>query len=107
MTRALQEVRRTDEEFSTLQTGATFGVDEIRESLGTDAVLLEYYQARGQLYVCVLRQKDLDIVPLGPIWPVFDIVAYCAYCDCQVSVTACPAAVMFVGLAVTRQVGWG
>ena len=65
--RSLDEIRRTDEEFSALQSGATFGVDEIRESLGADAVLLEYYQARGQLYVCVLRQDDLDIVPLGPI----------------------------------------
>ncbi len=64
---ALDEIRRTDEEFSALQSGATFGVDDIRESLGADAVLLEYYQARGQLYVCVLRQRDLDIVPLGPI----------------------------------------
>ena len=67
LAKSLDDIRRTDEEFSTLQSGATFGVDEIRESLGTDAVLLEYYQARGQLYVCVLRQKDLDIVPLGPI----------------------------------------
>jgi CHAT domain-containing protein len=67
LARSLDDIRRTDEEFSTLQSGATFSVDEIRESLGTDAVLLEYYQARGQLYVCVLRQKDLDIVPLGPI----------------------------------------
>ena len=65
--RSLDEIRRTDEEFSALQSGATFGVDEIRESLGADTVLLEYYQARGQLYVCVLRQKDLDIVPLGPM----------------------------------------
>jgi CHAT domain-containing protein len=64
---SLDEIRGTDEEFSALQSGATFSVDEIRESLGTDAVLLEYYQARGQLYVCVLRQKDLDIVPLGPM----------------------------------------
>src|SRR6185436_15782536 len=65
--RSLDDIRRTDEEFSALQSGATFGVDDIRESLGADAVLLEYYQARGQLYVCVLRQRDLDIVPLGPI----------------------------------------
>jgi tetratricopeptide (TPR) repeat protein len=65
--RSLDEIRRTDEEFSALQGGATFNVGEVRESLGPDAVLLEYYQARGQLYVCVLGQKDLDIVPLGPI----------------------------------------
>jgi CHAT domain-containing protein len=30
-------------------------------------MLLEYYQARGQLYVCLLGRVSLDIVPLGPI----------------------------------------
>jgi tetratricopeptide (TPR) repeat protein len=70
--RSLDELRRTDEEFSTLQSGSSFGVDEIRSSLGTDTVLLEYYEARGQLYVCVLGQDMFDIVPLGPIAEVRD-----------------------------------
>jgi len=67
LSRSLDELRRTDEEFSTLQSGSSFGVKEIRSSLGGDTVLLEYYQARGQTYVCVLGQDRLDIVPLGPI----------------------------------------
>jgi tetratricopeptide (TPR) repeat protein len=67
LSRALQDVRRTDEEFSTLQTGASFGIDEIRGSLGGDAMLLEYYQARGQIYVAILGSKTVDIVPLGPM----------------------------------------
>ena len=70
LSHALQEVRRTDEEFSTLQSGATFGVDEIRPSVGDDAMLLEYYQARGQIYVGMLGANVLDIMPLGPIAPV-------------------------------------
>src|SRR5205814_2343079 len=67
VTRALHEIRRSDEEFSTLQSVATFSLDEIRESLGSDALLLEYYQARGQAYVCVVGRHDLEIVPIGPI----------------------------------------
>jgi len=38
-----------------------------RKASAPTRLLLEYYKARGQLYVCVLRQNDLDIVPLGPI----------------------------------------
>jgi CHAT domain-containing protein len=62
---ALNAIARSDEEFSVLQSGTTFGVDEIRASLASDAVLLEYYQAMGRLYVCVLTHDRLEIVPLG------------------------------------------
>ena len=48
-----------------LQSGTTFSVDEIRASLAPDAIILEYYQAMGRLYVCVLAHDRLDIVPLG------------------------------------------
>lgn len=65
LVRALDELRRTDEEFSVLQSGTTFTVDEIRASLAPDAVILEYYQAMGQLHVCVLSHDRLEIVPLG------------------------------------------
>ena len=65
LVRALDEIRRTDEEFSVLQSGTTFTIDEIRASLAPDAIILEYYQAMGQLHVCVLSRDRLDIVPLG------------------------------------------
>ena len=48
-----------------MQSGTTFTVDEIRASLAPDAILLEYYQAMGRLYVCVLGHDRLEIVPLG------------------------------------------
>jgi CHAT domain-containing protein len=67
LSRSLDELRRTDVEFSALQSGASFGVDEIQASLAPDTVLLEYYQARGQTYVCVLGRDQLEIVPLAPI----------------------------------------
>ena len=65
--RSLDEARRTDEEFSALQTGTSFNLEEIRSSLAPTTRVLEYYQARGQTYVCVLGCDQLDIVPLGPI----------------------------------------
>jgi len=65
--RSLDEARRTDQEFSALQTGRSFNLEEIRASLAPDTLVLEYYQARGQTYVCVLGREQLDIVSLGPI----------------------------------------
>jgi len=65
--RSLDEARRTDQEFSALQTGTSFNLEEIRATLAPGTVVLEYYQARGQTYVCVLGRDQLDIVPLGPI----------------------------------------
>lgn len=67
LSRSLDEARRTDQEFSALQTGSSFSVEEIRSSLAPDTVLLEYYQARGEMYVCILGREQLDIAPLGPI----------------------------------------
>jgi CHAT domain-containing protein/tetratricopeptide (TPR) repeat protein len=65
--RSLDEARRTDQEFSALQTGTSFNLDEIRSTLAPGTLMLEYYQARGQTYVCVLGREQLEIVPLGPI----------------------------------------
>jgi CHAT domain-containing protein len=74
LARTLDEARRTDQEFSALQTGASFNLEEIRSSLAPDTLVLEYYQARGQTYVCLLRKEQLDIVPLGPIAQVRNLV---------------------------------
>lgn len=61
---SLEEVGRTDQEFSALQTGRASGLDEIRSTLPSDTILLEYYQARGQYYVCILTRDALDVLPL-------------------------------------------
>jgi CHAT domain-containing protein len=67
---SLDEVGRTDQEFSTLQSGRAAALDEIRASLPADTLLLEYYQARGRYYVCVVRRDSLDVVPLAPAFDV-------------------------------------
>jgi len=63
--RSLEDLRRTDEEFTALQSGAAVGIEDIRTTLAADTILLEYYQARGQIYVCVVGRDRLDVVPLG------------------------------------------
>jgi len=73
LARSLDEIGRTDQEFSALQSGASFGVEEIRSSLAPDTLLLEYYQGQGRIYACVVGREQLDIVPLGPIAHVRDL----------------------------------
>jgi CHAT domain-containing protein len=63
---AIDEAGRTDQEFSALQSGASASLDEIRAILPAEAILLEYYQARGRYYVCVLTRDQLQVVPLAP-----------------------------------------
>jgi len=65
LVKSLNAVSRTDREFAALQGGTSFTVDEIREVLGSDSVLLEYYQARGQIYACVLGRDSLDVLPVA------------------------------------------
>ena len=65
LSRSLDELRRTDQEFATLQSGAAEGLEEIRSVLESDTILLEYYQARGQYYVCVVGPDQLEVVALG------------------------------------------
>lgn len=67
LVKALNEIQRSDEEFSVLQRGTTFTVEEIRASLAPGAIILEYYQAMNRLYVCVLGHDRLEIVPLGGV----------------------------------------
>jgi tetratricopeptide (TPR) repeat protein len=67
LSRSLDALRQTDQEFSALQSGVSVGLEEIRSSLASDTLLLEYYQARGQTYVCIVGRDRLDVVSLGPI----------------------------------------
>jgi len=66
LAKLLNALRATDEEFAALQGGGAFGIDEIREVLAPGMILLEYYQARGQIYACVLSREHLEVVPVAP-----------------------------------------
>jgi CHAT domain-containing protein len=65
LAKSLNTLRSTDEEWASLQGGHALGLDDIREVLAADTVLLEYYQARGQIYAAVLTRDRLDIVPVA------------------------------------------
>lgn len=63
---SLEEAGRTDQEFSALQSGSASGIEEIRAILPPESILLEYYQARGRYYVCLLTRDNLEVWPLAP-----------------------------------------
>jgi tetratricopeptide (TPR) repeat protein len=64
LARSLDAVRRTDAEFASLQSGAADRIDEIRLVLHPNTLLLEYYQAQGRYYVCLVSRDALDVVAL-------------------------------------------
>jgi CHAT domain-containing protein len=66
LARVLGDVQRNDREFAALLDVGTVDLAVIRSALPSDAVLLEYYQARGILYAAVLNRDDLAVVPLSP-----------------------------------------
>lgn len=62
---ALGEARATEREFTSLQNAGTIPLDSICSALPNDALLLEYYVARGTLFACLVGRESLDIVRLG------------------------------------------
>ncbi|MBI3669367.1 MAG: CHAT domain-containing protein [Acidobacteria bacterium] len=64
--RALKQLRATEREFSSLQNAGTLPLEAIRHAIPADSLLLEYYQARGTLFVALLGRDLLEILPLGP-----------------------------------------
>ena len=54
-----------DRDLASLINAGTVSIEQIRQTIPLDALLLEYYQARGVLYACVLRSERLDVIPLA------------------------------------------
>jgi CHAT domain-containing protein/tetratricopeptide (TPR) repeat protein len=48
--------------------------DQIQARIPENATLLEYYEVRGILYVCLLTRGDFRVVPLAPSQPVRNLV---------------------------------
>jgi len=70
----LRELQSSDAEFTTLQNAGTIALGNLRSALPANTMLLEYYQARQAFYVCLLSRKRLEIVPLGPVNKVRDLL---------------------------------
>ena len=64
LSRSLTALRRTDAEFAALQSGAADRLDEIRATLAPRTLLLEYYQAQGRYYVCIVSRDSLEVTEL-------------------------------------------
>ena len=62
---AVRAIGATDQQFAALQGASAATVEEIRDVVAPGTVLLEYYQARGQIYACVLDRDRLDVVPVA------------------------------------------
>lgn len=60
----LEDLRGSDEEFHALQHGSTVDFDAICASVPADALIVEFYEARGVLYAALVSQQQLEILPL-------------------------------------------
>ncbi len=66
LARVLRDVRTADQEFAALLNLGTIDLSAMQSVLPPDTILLEYYQARGIVYVGLLDRRDLMVVPLTP-----------------------------------------
>jgi CHAT domain-containing protein len=67
LVKTLDELHVSDEEFHAIQTASTVPLDRIREALSPDELILEYFQARGSVYACVLHRDRLHIAPVTTV----------------------------------------
>ena len=61
LVKTLDELHVTDEEFHEIQTGSIVPLERIREVLSPDETIVEYYQARGFIYACVVGRDALHV----------------------------------------------
>lgn len=65
LVRTLSELHASDAQSAAVEdSNAPVSVNLIQRSIPPDAVLLEYYEVRGMLYVCLVNNEQLRIVPL-------------------------------------------
>ena len=64
--KAMNDLDEPNLEFAALQRGGTVDLRAIQSAIPPDAQLLEYYEARGTIYICLLGRDHLEIVPLAP-----------------------------------------
>jgi tetratricopeptide (TPR) repeat protein len=62
-----------DHDFASLLNAGAVSLEEVRASLPAGAQLLEYYQARGTIYACILGADHLQVVPLASAGHVRDV----------------------------------
>jgi CHAT domain-containing protein len=63
----LEAVRDTEAEFHSIQTAASIPINRIREVLMRNELFLEFFEARGVIYVALLTQETCQTFPLTRI----------------------------------------
>lgn len=74
--RVFTRLGSSEREYTALVNAGTLSLETIRSTIPDDSMILEYYQARGILYVCLLTRTSLEVVPLGPAAPVREIFRF-------------------------------
>jgi CHAT domain-containing protein len=64
--RTLRDLEAKDQEFTSIQKGATFSLEAIRSTLPGGAVLIEYYEARETILAALVTRQGLEILPMTP-----------------------------------------
>jgi CHAT domain-containing protein/Tfp pilus assembly protein PilF len=72
--KAMGELRATEGEFHALQSASIIPIDKIRGILRKDELILEFYQARGILYVFLLGRDHLHALPIAQVGAVRDLM---------------------------------
>ena len=63
--RSMRELRGTDREFTSLQSGTRVDLELVRAALPPNMTLIEYFIARGTIFVCIVHRDVLEIVPIA------------------------------------------
>jgi len=69
-----EHVSSADDRQPAGQLASTFTVDQVRQSLSADAVILEYFQVQGQMVVLLLTADRLQMIPLGDLSRISTVV---------------------------------
>ncbi len=64
---ALVDLPAAEQDFGALLNAGTASLEEVRACLPFGSTLLEYYQARGMVYACVLGSDCLHVIPIASL----------------------------------------
>jgi CHAT domain-containing protein len=64
---ALADLPVVDQDFKALLNAGTASLEEVRACLPAGSLLLEYYQARGTIYACVVGSKCVQVLPVASV----------------------------------------
>ena len=65
--RVASRVAEQDQQLALLLTPGSVSLGEIQGALADDSLVLEYYEARGNIYACVVSRDALRVVPITTV----------------------------------------